>query len=72
MKSQSSKAMPTSEEHEVRIWVQYNMKRKAQQAQIQDCARKKALTFFKREMSESNPTQQDFIPVYLGMLEKGA
>jgi hypothetical protein len=30
------------------------------------------LTFFKKEMGDPNPTQQDFIPVYLGMLEKGA
>jgi hypothetical protein len=29
MKSQSSKAMPTSEEHEARVWVQYNVKHKA-------------------------------------------
>jgi hypothetical protein len=72
MKSQSSKATPTSEEHEVRIWVQYNMKHKAQQTQIRDCAHKKALTFFKNEVGDPNLTQQDFIPVYLGMLGKGA
>jgi hypothetical protein len=36
-KSQSSKAMPTLEEHEARVWVQYNVKHKARQAQIQDC-----------------------------------
>jgi hypothetical protein len=29
MKSQSSKAMPTSEEHEAKVWMQYNMKHKA-------------------------------------------
>jgi hypothetical protein len=29
MKLQSSKAMPTSEEHEARVWVQYNVRRKA-------------------------------------------
>jgi hypothetical protein len=69
---QSSKATPTSEEHEARVWVQYNVKHKAQQAQIQDCAHKKALTFFKKEMGDPNLTQQDFIPVYLRMLEKGA
>jgi hypothetical protein len=49
--------MTTSEEHEARVWAQYDVKRKARQAQIRDCTHKKALTFFKREMHDPNPTQ---------------